>query len=99
MVLEGVKGGGGYYSGLPHPAAERLSDTSSLPDSLLIRSEQGAHGRAEALGGADGGRVGMLAPLARGGAGRNRGVEDPRPVEMHLKAEGARLGGYGGEAI
>src|SRR5215207_10312661 len=96
---EGVEGGCGYHSCLAHTATERLSGVSRLPDGLLVAGEQRPHRSPETLGGADGDRFGMLAPLAGREAGRYFGVEEPRTVEMHLESEMARFGSDRGELL
>src|SRR3712207_3427042 len=40
VVLEGVEGGGGDHTRLPHAAAERLAGPARLPDGLLVPGEQ-----------------------------------------------------------
>src|SRR5215210_9156832 len=99
VMLEGVERGGGYHPHLAHTTAKRLADTPRLPDGLLVTGEQGPHGSPEALGGADGDRLGVLAPLAGRNTGRDFGVEEPRPVEMHLETQAPRLGGDRGELL
>jgi hypothetical protein len=56
-------------------------------------------GGAEALGGADGDGVRVLAPLAGRDAGRGLGVEEPGAVEVDLEAALPRHGGGGGEVF
>src|SRR5215212_7522504 len=98
-MLEGVKGGGGYDAGLAHPATERLTGTPRLPNDLLVSDQQGPHGGAQALGGANRDRVGVLAPLAGRNAGCRLGIKEPRPVEVDVEAQAPRLGGYRGELL
>ena len=85
--VEGDEAGGGEDAGLVHRAAAEPADVSaSGGDRRGVAGEQGAEGRAEALVQAQRDRVDRRGERRERDAERDRGVRQPRAVEVDSRA-------------
>ncbi|HTU79805.1 MAG TPA: hypothetical protein VMF09_13705 [Solirubrobacteraceae bacterium] len=86
VVLERIQAARGEDARLAQRAAQHLLPAPRLADQLARAGEHRAHRRAEALREVDPGGVEAAGAVARGHAGREDGVEQPRAVEVRPQA-------------
>jgi hypothetical protein len=91
VVVQGVDAGRRQDADLPHPRPVPLAPDPGLRHVLRRAHEHRAHRGTEPLGQAHADRVELLAVCRERHPGRDVGVPQPRPVEVHRHPEG--LGG------
>ena len=89
VVGQGVAGRGGEDTGLAHGPAEALFPPPCFVDEVLVPGESGSHRRPKSLREIDPNAVEWLHQRRRRLAGDDRGVEQPRPVEVRRQPVGA----------
>ena len=76
---------------LAHGAAEHLAETAGAGDQLGTAGEGAADRGAEALGEAEGDGVDLRRICRGSDTERDAGIEEPRPIDVHVEAALAAL--------